>query len=96
MSVLHAPEELLVGIAPGGARRDHTARLAPGSTLLLFTDGLVERRSSDLDAGLARLTRALRGAAGRSAEQVCDLVFDRLAPEESEDDIALLAVRCRA
>ncbi|GMA87900.1 hypothetical protein GCM10025868_31500 [Angustibacter aerolatus] len=71
-----------------------TPSLPVGSTLLLYTDGLVERRGEDLDAGLERLRRFVGDAVGRglSLEDVCDAVVDRLA-SDAEDDVALLAVR---
>jgi serine phosphatase RsbU (regulator of sigma subunit)/anti-sigma regulatory factor (Ser/Thr protein kinase) len=64
-----------------------------GSTVLLYTDGLVERRGEAIDAGLARLREAL-GAGPLELEQLCSHVLDcALGGRDAQDDIALLAVR---
>jgi serine phosphatase RsbU (regulator of sigma subunit) len=64
-----------------------------GATVLLFTDGLVERRDADLDAGLARLRDALRELADRPLQELLDEVLERLVDGHPEDDVALVAVR---
>ncbi|WP_420718492.1 SpoIIE family protein phosphatase [Streptomyces sp. H51] len=69
-------------------------RLAEGSRLVLFTDGLVERRDLDVDAGLRLLRETLEGA-DLSPEQTCDAVLEALLPESRRDDIALLVARTR-
>ncbi|MFJ3903584.1 PP2C family protein-serine/threonine phosphatase [Streptomyces sp. NPDC090025] len=68
--------------------------LAPADTLLLFTDGLVERRGEDIDVSLARLA-ALRLPPGSGPEAVVEEVLRRLDARHAEDDVALLAARCR-
>ncbi|MEV6023074.1 SpoIIE family protein phosphatase [Streptomyces sp. NPDC052036] len=70
-------------------------RLAEGSQLVLYTDGLVENRSRDIDTGLADLRRALDGAGGRNPEEACRAVIDGLKPDHPCDDIALLVARTR-
>ncbi|MFF4137636.1 SpoIIE family protein phosphatase [Streptomyces mirabilis] len=69
-------------------------RLSEGSRLVLFTDGLVERRDLDVDAGL-RLLRETLAHAGQSPEETCDSVLNALLPELQSDDIALLVARTR-
>jgi serine phosphatase RsbU (regulator of sigma subunit)/anti-sigma regulatory factor (Ser/Thr protein kinase) len=67
--------------------------LSSGSTVLLYTDGLVERRGESIDAGLERLREAL-GEGPADLEQLCSHVLDRATGgEDVQDDIALLAVR---
>jgi serine phosphatase RsbU (regulator of sigma subunit) len=66
--------------------------LHPGDTLVLYTDGLVERRDSDLDEGLGRLVAAVTELAGESVETLADELLVRLAPE-ADDDVALLVLR---
>lgn len=63
------------------------------STVLLYTDGLVERRGEALDVGLARL-RAAAGEAPSDLEQLCSHLLDRaVGGADAEDDVALLAAR---
>jgi PAS domain S-box-containing protein len=65
------------------------------SLLVLYTDGLVESRESDLDAGFGRL----RGALGRregSLEAACDSLLAAVLPHPADDDVALLMARTRA
>ncbi|NEA59524.1 SpoIIE family protein phosphatase [Streptomyces sp. SID13666] len=69
--------------------------LPEGSKLVLYTDGLVEDRSRDIDVGLDLLRTALAGA-DRDPEQTCDAVLDALLPAEPKDDVALLVARARA
>ncbi|WP_337062264.1 SpoIIE family protein phosphatase [Kineococcus sp. G2] len=85
--------DLLLGIAPHLPRRDEQVEVQRGSTVLLFTDGLVERRGQDIDEGLARLREAVVELAGADLDDLCDGILDRLLPPEPEDDVALVAVR---
>lgn len=94
VTVLDSPGELLLGIDPGAERSDHEHLLEPGSTVLLFTDGLVERRDSPLEDGLIRVKQALQGLAGEPLDVLCDTLVQRMLPDGSEDDVALIAVRC--
>ncbi|MFD3825656.1 SpoIIE family protein phosphatase [Streptomyces sp. NPDC058625] len=65
-----------------------------GSRLVLYTDGLVEDRTRDIDVGLEILRDTLSHP-GRSPEQTCEAVFDALLPDRASDDIALLVARTR-
>ncbi|MGI5446917.1 PP2C family protein-serine/threonine phosphatase [Streptomyces sp. CA-243310] len=85
---------------PLGARPEHVARpqaatgFTEGDTLVLYTDGLVERRREDIDVGLDRLTRALTRHRGSDPEALADaILLALLPPEGSTDDTALLVVR---
>lgn len=69
--------------------------LAEGSRLVLYTDGLVEHRERDIDAGLELLRSALAGA-DPSPEATCRTVLDTLLPARPADDIALIVARTRA
>ncbi|MGW8061954.1 ATP-binding SpoIIE family protein phosphatase [Streptomyces ziwulingensis] len=67
--------------------------LTPGSTAVLYTDGLVERRNEDLDEGIAALERALSGATG-TPQVVCDrLVRSAGVTPEHDDDVAVLVLQ---
>jgi PAS domain S-box-containing protein len=70
--------------------------LEPGSTLVLYTDGLVERRDEEIDRGLQRLAEAAAHPT-ENTESLCDLLLDELSdPGGLTDDIALLIVRRHA
>jgi len=68
--------------------------LPEGTRLVLYTDGLVEDRRHDIDAGLARLRAALSGPV-RSPERTCAHLLSELLPERPADDVALLVARTR-
>jgi PAS domain S-box-containing protein len=87
--------DLLLGVAPDCARTDRSVVLGPGTTVLLHTDGLVERRDRDLDAGTEELLEVLRSCASLPLEELCDRVLGRMFLPDAEDDVALLAVRLR-
>ncbi|WP_372498305.1 ATP-binding SpoIIE family protein phosphatase [Streptomyces marispadix] len=88
---LEVPSGLPLGI--GGLPFEATElRLPEGSRLVLFTDGLVERRDQDIDTGL-RLLRETLAHADQAPERTCDAVLDALLPESQSDDIALLVAR---
>ncbi|MEU9440287.1 PP2C family protein-serine/threonine phosphatase [Streptomyces sp. NPDC048304] len=69
-----------------------THALAEGETLVLFTDGLVERRGEDIDRSLQRLA-AVRFPGGDGLDDVLDLVLSRLDARHAEDDVAAMACR---
>jgi anti-sigma regulatory factor (Ser/Thr protein kinase) len=67
--------------------------VSPGDTLLLFTDGLVERRRESITTGFDRLRDAFTNAPA-DVEELCDYILERTVSEQaSHDDIAVLAVR---
>ncbi|GHE10307.1 histidine kinase [Streptomyces alanosinicus] len=65
-----------------------------GSRLVLYTDGLIEDRSRDLDAGLDALREALTGP-DRTPEATCAAVMEAIPSDRPRDDIALLVARTR-
>ncbi|WP_227025807.1 PP2C family protein-serine/threonine phosphatase [Streptomyces fodineus] len=69
-----------------------THPLTEGQTLVLFTDGLVERRGEDIDRSLERLS-AVRFSVGGGLEDVLDTILSRLDARHAEDDVAALAAR---
>jgi serine phosphatase RsbU (regulator of sigma subunit) len=87
------PPELLLGVAPETERHEHVVVLDVGSTVLLYTDGLVERRDRDLDAGAKELCAVLQGCGDLPLDQLCDVVLERLFLPDAQDDVAMLAVR---
>jgi serine phosphatase RsbU (regulator of sigma subunit)/anti-sigma regulatory factor (Ser/Thr protein kinase) len=68
-----------------------------GSRLLLYTDGLIERRDESIDAGFARLAAAGEAAARETKTNLADDVYHELLDETPlEDDVALLAIETLA
>jgi PAS domain S-box-containing protein len=92
-TLLETTPDLMLGVDPDTPRHDHTVEIEDGATLLLVTDGLVERRGSDLDEGISRLREALTDLGGLPLERLCDTLLARLVPQRGEDDVALVAVR---
>jgi anti-sigma regulatory factor (Ser/Thr protein kinase) len=78
-------------VHPEAAAESNTL-LPPGSTLILFTDGLVERRGESIDAGLD-LLRERAATNGQSLEGLCDGLLAQMVGDEVGDDIAILAIR---
>jgi PAS domain S-box-containing protein len=87
--------DLLLGLDPETSRKESVAVLERGSTMLLYTDGLVERRGRGFDVGIAELQEALSELATQELPLVrlCQELVQRLLPERPEDDVALVAVR---
>jgi serine/threonine-protein kinase RsbW len=76
-----------------GERDDASDRLREGETLVLYTDGLVERRSESIDAGLDRLARAALLAGGSPATHADDICDALLGRDEQADDVCVLTTR---
>ncbi|MFJ7077923.1 SpoIIE family protein phosphatase [Streptomyces sp. NPDC098781] len=70
--------------------------LTDGTQLVLYTDGLIEDRTRDLDVGQELLRKALAGRPDRSPQESCQAVVEELLPEGPKDDVALLIARTRA
>ena len=64
--------------------------LAPGSTLLLYTDGLIERRNEDLDEGIARAVEVLLDGRVLPPGELAALLTKRLLADAPDDDVAIL------
>ena len=90
---LEGGRTLPLGVMPSIEYPEATFDLEPGSTLVMYTDGLVEERGESIDAGLDMLKEAV--ADGPDApEALCDHIVARLlANRPATDDIAVLTVR---
>jgi hypothetical protein len=81
-----------VGIDPAVPRYDHEHPLPAGSTLLLFTDGLVERRGQDIDVGLTELAGRASQLARTPLRELCSELVGG-GGQAFDDDVAVLALR---
>lgn len=82
---------------PLGAFRGTTFReakfaIGPGSTVVAYTDGLIEQRDSDIDDRLEQLRRVVSGRSD-TLEALCDRVLGEMLAGTEEDDVALLVAR---
>jgi serine phosphatase RsbU (regulator of sigma subunit) len=84
---------LMLGVDRASTRDETVVEVPPGATVLLYTDGLVERPGSDLDAGVDRLHRLAADLAHLPLEELCDQLLDGLVDGRPSDDVALVAVR---
>lgn len=87
--------DLFLGVRVEAPRTTSTILVEPGATVLLYTDGLIERRDRPARDGLAELHEALQDLAHLDLEDLCDTVLARMVPDRAQDDVALLAVRVR-
>ncbi|MFF1640381.1 PP2C family protein-serine/threonine phosphatase [Streptomyces sp. NPDC058246] len=77
-----------------GPRPQATAPFTEGALLVLYTDGLIERRGEDIDTGLARLAGSLTRHRAADPDTLADaLLADLLPPDGATDDTALVIVR---
>ncbi|MFC9973255.1 PP2C family protein-serine/threonine phosphatase [Spirillospora sp. NPDC127200] len=91
--ILNGGDPLLGAPADEIGYRVRSTRLAPGDTVLMFTDGLIERRDSSLRAGLRRLARVFSAAPG-DLQRVADRVLaEMLSDSARDDDTCLLLIR---
>jgi hypothetical protein len=83
-----------VGVVVGASYPEQSAVLAPGETLVLYTDGLVEQRDVGLETGMATLLELARSTPVADLDAFCDeVVRAALGDMTAHDDVALLAVR---
>jgi serine phosphatase RsbU (regulator of sigma subunit) len=94
VTALTEPAGLLLGVVPGDERYpEYTLRLAPGDTVLWYTDGIVDHRAVDPVVALDRLARVFARAGGRAGDLLSRVSAEMLTGEEREDDVCMLVVR---
>jgi serine phosphatase RsbU (regulator of sigma subunit)/anti-sigma regulatory factor (Ser/Thr protein kinase) len=82
-----------LGVLPFPEFEEVTVDIDQGATIVLYTDGLVERPGEHIDTGLDRLAEVVRDGVG-DPQQLCDLLLYRLVPEGgAPDDVALLTLQ---
>jgi serine phosphatase RsbU (regulator of sigma subunit) len=84
-----------VGAVEGTTFEETTVTVGRGATLIVYTDGLVERRGEVLDAGLERLRDAAVAGSAGTIDQLVSSLVDDLLETDSSDDTAIVAVRWR-
>ncbi|MFG3206498.1 PP2C family protein-serine/threonine phosphatase [Streptomyces sp. NPDC048192] len=92
---LNGGHSLLLGVSTHLPRSSATEPLPPKSTVLLYTDGLIERRGEGLDQSMTRLRQHAAALAREDPDTFCDELLTGLA-SDSTDDVAVLAVRIPA
>ncbi|MFG3190825.1 SpoIIE family protein phosphatase [Streptomyces omiyaensis] len=92
--LLEEGRSIPLGVLPGRDRPTGTCVMPARSTLLLYTDGLVERRGVPLTQGIARAGRAVQDGRGTDLDALAGDLMARLAPADGyDDDVALLLYR---
>lgn len=84
---------ILLGTGMIRPRPDVFTVLPPRTTVLLYTDGLVESPHHSIDHGLERLRRHAASLAHRPLDSFCDLLLEQVRPGDNDDDVAMLALR---
>ena len=92
--LLDTRPETLLGTGVARPRSDHLATLHRGDTVVFYTDGLVEHGRTSIDDGLARLAKVVEEQRGRPMDDLCDGLLTRIVRNRSDDDVALVVVRC--
>ncbi|MDQ2737898.1 MAG: SpoIIE family protein phosphatase [Actinomycetota bacterium] len=90
--VLVHRNDVLLGVAPASPRHNNTIDLDVGDTVLLYSDGLVERRDQPFDESVAELGATLAKASAVSLSEICTGAV-ALRPASSSDDVAIIALR---
>ncbi|MEW2087485.1 SpoIIE family protein phosphatase [Streptomyces sp. NPDC005283] len=84
---------ILLGTGGPSPRTDAVLTLPPRSTLVLYTDGLIESRRYTLDDGMDRLRRHAASLAHRPLDSFSDSLLAQARPDDNDDDVAFLALR---
>ncbi|HXW88015.1 MAG TPA: SpoIIE family protein phosphatase [Streptosporangiaceae bacterium] len=93
--LLDVPQAPPLGVG-SGLIQSRTLHIEDGSLLVLYTDGLVEKRSRDIDEGIGRLREIFGpGSANESLEELCKATLAGVYADEHRDDIAVLMARLR-
>ncbi|WP_405861679.1 SpoIIE family protein phosphatase [Streptomyces sp. NBC_00090] len=92
--LLDPPQDILLGAVPSFSYREQRIGLRPGDTLLLYTDGLIERRHDGLDEGLTRLAAEAERLADRAPDRLVDELLSS-ATGDTDDDTSIVAAHVR-
>ena len=91
---LDGGHRLPLAFSRDGSRPEARVTMPPRATLLLYTDGLVERRGTSIDDGMARAADLVQGCRSQALDEVAEQLMSRLEPEGGyPDDVAMLLYR---
>ena len=90
---LASPIGLPLGLNWSLPYEESIALLRPGATLVLFTDGLIDRRDIAIEEGLERLRAVATDSVGLDIDDLCGVLLVDLVPANASDDVAILAAR---
>lgn len=91
---LDEPNAPLMGVPFTFGIQEYETDLRPGETVLMYTDGLVERRTQSIDTGMDRLAEVFRQAAADPPDEAGDRILEEmLGSDEHDDDVCLLLCR---
>lgn len=93
VKVLRGRSDLMLGVASGAVRADHEHILEHGATIVLFTDGLVERRGRPMASSLMQLSEILAGLAQAPLSVLVADMVEQMGAASERDDVAVLAAR---
>lgn len=93
VEVLARKNDLLLGIVPQTRRTEHTIDIDNGDTLFIYTDGLIERRHTEMRQSMDVLVAALEDAHLKPLEELANHILATLTPERVDDDVAFVLVR---
>lgn len=83
-----------LGVTPQSEPGTHTVVLSAGDTVVLYTDGVIERRGESLSVGLERLSAAGAALGDLDPDDLCDALLEAIVPSDDQaDDVAILAIR---
>ena len=86
--------EPLYGMRPAERRKQASMTYEPGTTLILYSDGLIERRGESLSVGLGRLEDIAKMLSGEEPQTICDQLIARFGVGgDREDDVVVMAMK---
>ena len=86
--------DVMIGVDPGWQYHDESKVLRPGTTLVFYTDGLIETRAHSFDSSMEDLRTFAEGLSDLSPQAVCDeIVGWRLVRSRRDDDVCVIAAR---
>jgi len=92
--ILEAGHTIALGVRPNWSRPEARATIPARATLLLYTDGLVERRRKALDLGISRVAAVVQDGRTSTLDDLADQIMSSLAPSGGyQDDVVVLLYR---